>query len=55
MFDDKINISQYYIFAPSDKFLSNQTALRKIKKDNTETLVRQFIYKLKDINNNCNE
>ena len=55
MFEDEITISQYYIFAPSDKFISNQTALRKIKKDNTEKLVRQFIYQLKDIKNECNE
>ena len=55
VFEDEITISQYYIFAPSDKFISNQTALRKIKKDNTEILVRQFIYQLKDIKNECNE
>ena len=55
VFEDEITISQYYIFAPSDKFISNQTAVRKIKKDNTEILVRQFIYQLKDIKNKCNE
>jgi hypothetical protein len=52
---DKINVSQFYIYASSDKFLSNQTALTKIKKDNTAALTRQFINKIKTIDNTCNE
>ena len=55
IFNDEISISQFYIYASSDKFLSNQTALRKIKKDNTEATVRIFINKLKKIDNKCDE
>ena len=55
IFSDKINISQFYIYAASDRFLSNQTAVKKIKKDNTEVTVRKFINKLKDIDNKCND
>lgn len=55
VFNDKIIVSQFYIYASSDKFLSNQTAVKKIKKDNTESTVRQFINKLKKIDDQCNE
>jgi hypothetical protein len=41
-----INVSQFYIYASSDKFLSNKKALEKIKKSNTEAAVEQFINKL---------
>jgi len=54
-FNDEITVSQFYIYASSDKFLSNQVAVKKIKKDNTESTVRQFINKLKKINVQCNE
>ena len=55
VFNDKINISQFYIYTSSDKFLSNQTAAKKIKKDNTESAVRQFINKLKKVDGKCHE
>jgi len=55
VFSDEISVSQFYIYASSDKFLSNQVAVRKIKKDNTESTVRQFINKLKKINGQCKE
>ena len=55
VFKDEIGVSQFYIYASSDKFLSNQVAVRKIKKDNTESTVRQFINKLKKIDGQCNE
>jgi len=55
VFDDEVAVSQFYIYASSDKFLSNQVAVKKIKKDNTESLVRQFINKLKKIDSKCNE
>ena len=55
LLNEEINVSQFYIYAPSDKFLSNQTAVKKIKKDNTESTVRRFINKLKQIDNLCNE
>ena len=52
---DEISVSQFYIYAPSDKFLSNQTAVKKIKEDNTENSVRQFINNLRKISNKCEE
>lgn len=55
VFNDEITVSQFYIYASSDKFLSNQTAFKKIKKDNTESTVRQFINKLKKIDGQCND
>ena len=55
VFYDELNVSQFYIYASSDKFLSNQTAIKKIKKSNTEITVRQFINQLKDIDNKCDE
>ena len=55
IFEEEINISQFYIYASSDKFLSNQSASKEIKKDNTESAVRQFINKLKKTKNSCNE
>ena len=54
-FNDEITVSQFYIYASSDKFLSNQVAVKKIRKDNTESTVRQFINKLKKIDGQCNE
>ena len=55
VFKDEIIVSQFYIYASSDKFLSNQVAVKKIKKDNTASTVRQFIKKLKKINGQCSE
>ena len=52
---DQISVSQFYIYASGDKFLSNQTALRKIKKDNTESLVKKFISKLRTLGHKCDE
>ena len=52
---DQITISQFYIYASSDKFLSNKTAVNKIKKDNTESVVSKLINKLSIMNNRCNE
>lgn len=52
---EEINISQFYIYASADKFLSNETALREIKKDNTESSVNRLIRKLINISNKCDE
>ena len=49
VFNDEINVSQFYIYVSGDKFLSNKKAQKKIKKDNTELVVRQFINKIKNI------
>ena len=53
VFNDEIGVSQFYIYASSDKFLSNQVAVKKIKKDNTESTVKQLINKIKKINGQC--
>ena len=55
VFDDEINVSQFYIYVSGDKFLSNKAAQKKIKKDNTELAVRQFINKIKNIDHECYE
>ena len=36
-------IYQFYIYASNEKFISNKTALKKIKSENTEELVKRFI------------
>ena len=41
-------LSQFYIYAPNEKFLSNERALESIKYDNTEELVKTFINSLND-------
>ena len=41
------SVSQFYIFAGSDKYISNNRAEKKIKEENTEALVKEFINKLK--------
>ena len=53
IYKDDINVSQFYIYASSDKFLSNKIALEKIKKINTEAAVEQFINKLYVNENKC--
>ena len=55
VFSDEINVSQFHIYASSDKFLSNKTAANKIKKNNTESAVRQLINQLKYIPSKCDE
>ena len=52
---DEINVSQFYIYASSDKFLSNQKAVKKIKRKNTEATIRQFINNLKNVDDKCDE
>lgn len=47
------SLSQFYIYASSDKFISNQKALEKIKFDNTEALVRKFLNKINYIKLDC--
>ena len=55
LLNKEIIVSQFYIFASSDKFMSNQKANIKIKKENTQAAVRKFINELSSISNNCNE
>ena len=39
-------ISQFYIFADSNQYISNVVAEKKIKEQNTEELVKEFINKM---------
>ena len=50
-FEEKV--SQFYIFADSRKYISNNRAEKKIKEQNTETLVKEFINKLMRSNGGC--
>ena len=47
------NISQFYIFASADKYLSNSTAAENIKDSNTEALVQNFINRAQHLNDEC--
>jgi hypothetical protein len=47
------SLSQFYIYASSDKFMSNQKALKEIKFNNTEELIRKFINKINSIKLSC--
>ncbi len=53
VYNGEINISQFYIYASSDKFLSNQKAVKEIKKDNTEASVKQLINELVMVKDEC--
>ena len=55
IYKDKITISQFYVFASADKFLSNKKAVDKIKEDNTRELVKKLIRKLNFLEIACNE
>ena len=50
----KQSISQFYVFASSDFFLSNKKAVEEIKKNNTEELVKGFLRKLNFADLSCN-
>ena len=62
IFDTKLNcvifrfedqISQFYIYASSEKFLSNKKALETIKFNNTEELVNSFMNSLAKVKFGC--
>ncbi len=55
VFRDTYYVSQFYIFASGEKILSNQRAVKKIKKDNTEALVKEFTNGLFKIHIECSE
>ena len=48
-------ISQFYVFASSDQFISNNKAVEEIKIENTEYLVKKFINSLSKDAFKCNE
>ncbi len=47
------DISQFYILASGDKFISNKTALEEIRNDNTEYFVKKFINNLNQSDFKC--
>ncbi len=62
IFDTKLNcvifgfedqISQFYVYASSEKFLSNKKALETIKFNNTEELVNSFMNSLAKVKFGC--
>ena len=55
IYNEKYVTSQFYVFASSEKFLSNKLAVKKIKTDNTETLIKKFINKLFLLDRKCIE
>ena len=52
-YDYRDKIRQFYIFASNEKFVSNKTALKKIKNENTEELVKKFTNRLMNENIKC--
>ena len=48
-------LNQFYIYAPANKFISNKSAVKKIKKTNTERLVKDFINQLLYAKLNCEQ
>jgi hypothetical protein len=55
IYKDEMTVSQFYIFASADKFLSNQKAVKKIKEDNTMELVKKLIRKLNFVEKSCDK
>ena len=49
------NISQFYILADSSKYISNNSAFEKLKAENTETLVKNFINSFGQKINQCSK
>ena len=49
------SVSQFYVFASNEKFMSNQKALEQIKYENTEELVKKFINQILYKNLRCYE
>ena len=48
-------ITQFYILASSDQFISNSTAVEEIKIENTEYLVKKFVNSLSEDAFLCDE
>ena len=49
----KDDVTQFYLFADTEKYISNSVAEKKIKEENTEILVRNFINKILKTENKC--
>ena len=54
IYDYSRTISQFYIFAASDLFLSNKKAVKEIKENNTDELVKEFFKNLNRASLICN-
>ena len=54
MYSFKNDVSQFYILASSDKFISNKSALEEIKLESTEYLTKKFINNLSKDSFDCN-
>ena len=48
-------IYQFYVFSSNEKFISNKTAQKKIKTENTEELVKRFTNALMNENIECSQ
>ena len=48
------SVSQFYLLASSEKFISNESASEKIKIENTENLVKKFINDIDEDSYVCN-
>ena len=49
------HLSQFYVLAASEKFISNKTAVEKIKIENVDYLIKVFINNLNGSNLTCDE
>ena len=55
VYNSSAKVSQFYIFAPNDKFISNNAALEKIKSNNTDELVKLFINDMQNKKLKCKD
>ena len=53
LYENKFQTSQFYIFAGSNKFLSNNAALDKIKFQNSEYIVKKLLSQIKNNELKC--
>ena len=51
VYEWKDELEQFYIYAPNEKFLSNQTASEKIIYENIDQLIKNFINKIQSLDN----
>ena len=49
------NLSQFYVLAAGDKFISNKNAEEKIKEENVDYFIKIFINNLNNSKFNCND
>ena len=49
------SLSQFYVLAAGDKFISNKNAEEKIKEENIDYFIKVFINNLNNSKFNCNE